>query len=522
MSLKLISIIIFLLSLLSPPMPAQAAPANLNEIPPTTLVYLQSQQQSDGGMPGLGGLSDPGTTARTLLALKGLGIDPDLLTSSAGISASQYLANHYQTTVYDANGQLFPASAGLILAAQPQLDGKPNPLAAELNASLQADGSYATPATSDFVNGAASATNQIFAILGLSAAGNEIPEASVQYLINLQLPDGTWDNGFGSDPDTTAMALIALLSSGQVALEHPAVVKTLDYFASTQLDNGGWRPAWDSSDVNVDTTGWISLALTSAAEDPAGWSKNGKSPVDAILSQLQPDGSIGGEFVNVYSTVEALLGLANSPIFSEAPPQSGTTPTTGKAALVVTLADGSSLLRCVTFSGDNISGVDLVSASGLSLETAVDPARGMAVCSIEGEGCPVSNCFCDMPNYWSYWHWQDGAWNYASAGSSSYVVSDGALEGWTYSDGQEPPQVSFEQICAETPLLYLPAVAREVPTVTSPTPQSTQFLMLPAIGSPEKSTSNVPKVNVNTILYGVLALLIVAIIILTVTRNKPS
>lgn len=501
MSTKILSFVTVFFFLLVNPAQVLAAPLTYNDIPPTTLTYLQSQQQANGGMPGLAGTADPGTTARALLALKGLGLDAAILTNSEGISASQYLGENYRISAYDASGLLFPGSAGLILAALPQIDGQPNPLADDLLAVLQADGSFATQASSDFVSGAASASNQIFAILGLSAAAVEIPPLAVTYLLEQQLKDGTWDNGFGSDPDTTAAAVIALLSSGQVAANDPSILKAMDTFRSTQLENASWRPAWDSSDINVDTSGWIALALITAGEDLADWSKNGLTPVDAILIQLQPDGSIGGEYVNVYSTVEALLGLAISAIIPIATGAASSQPMENKAGLVVTLSDGSSLLRCVNFSDERISGLDLLTASGLKLVSAIDPLRGMAICSIEKEGCPSSNCFCDMPNYWSYWHLQDGAWHYATGGAGTFPVTNGDVEGWTYSDAVEPPLVSFDQICAAGATLFLPAMIAE-----------------PGV---ENSTTLTPAPNF--LVYAVIiALLVIILVAVLINRSKNN
>ncbi len=514
MSPKILSILSVILFLLVKPALVLASPLITNEIPPSTLSYLQSQQQPDGGMPGLSGVSDPGTTARTLLAFKGLGIDAAALTNSNGVTASQYLIENYASYTYDEQGLLFPASAGLVLAAIPKINDLKNPLADEILASRQADGSFATDAASDFASGSASASNQIFALLGLSAAAVEVPPDAVQYLIDLQLEDGTWDNGFGSDPDTTAAAVIALLSSGQVANNHPSIVEALEFFRNTQLDNSAWRPAWDSSDINVDTSGWIALALVTAGEDPANWSKNAQTLVDAILTQLQPDGSIGGEYVNVYSTVEALLGLANSPLFPISTPVSQSQPVESRAGLVITRADGSSLLRCINFPGESISGLDFLTASNFKLETAIDPLRGMAICSIENEGCPASNCFCDMPNYWSYWHLQDGAWSYASGGAGTYPVANGTVEGWTYSNGIEPPVVTFEQICAPNATLFLPAVVARPAIDSSPTLKTDST----PTAIPASTASQVP----GLLLYGLILVVLVAILLVLILKRSKQ
>jgi hypothetical protein len=83
-------------------------------------------------------------------------------------------------------------------------------------------------------------------------------------------------------------------------------------------------------------------------------------------------------------------------------------------------------------------------------------ASGGAVCGIEGTGCPVNDCFCAIPNYWSYWHINDGTWEYSGAGAQDSTVHDGDVEGWSW--GAEPPAtLLFHQVCAPS-TVYLPLV----------------------------------------------------------------
>jgi hypothetical protein len=145
----------------------------------------------------------------------------------------------------------------------------------------------------------------------------------------------------------------------------------------------------------------------------------------------------------------------------------------------VRFGDGSLTTRCVEFSGATISGYDLLTRSGLDIVAAFDSGQGAAICSIEGTGCPAESCLtCDMPNYWSYWHLQDGAWVYSQAGASGYTVRDGDVEGWRWGSGGSPPVVPFDQICAtfatDTPLpptdTPLPPTDTPVPPTETPVP----------------------------------------------------
>ncbi len=130
-----------------------------------------------------------------------------------------------------------------------------------------------------------------------------------------------------------------------------------------------------------------------------------------------------------------------------------------RAALVVRFSDGRVETRCVSFETAAITGAELLERSGLGPILDYSGGLGGAVCSIAGEGCafPREDCFCRcqgaMCEYWAYYHGLDGRWLYSEVGATSYQVTDGALEGWSwgkgnFSSGTEPPLFSFEEVCA--------------------------------------------------------------------------
>jgi hypothetical protein len=127
-----------------------------------------------------------------------------------------------------------------------------------------------------------------------------------------------------------------------------------------------------------------------------------------------------------------------------------------RAALVVRYEDGSVETKCVAFSESAITGEELLQRSGLTAVIDYNALAGGAVCSINGLGCSVQDCFCRCQGadcrYWAYYHWVDGGWQYSQLGASSYQVKNGSLEGWSwgpgnFSSGTEPPVVRFEEIC---------------------------------------------------------------------------
>ena len=122
-----------------------------------------------------------------------------------------------------------------------------------------------------------------------------------------------------------------------------------------------------------------------------------------------------------------------------------------KAVLIVQFGAGQSQQMTIAFGEETLSGLDLLTRSGLKLSM-----WGSAVCRIEAQGCayPLEPCFCQCRGapcaYWSYWHWQAGRWVYSPVGAASHQVHDGDIEGWAWSDGQ-PPSVTPTPGTALTP-----------------------------------------------------------------------
>jgi len=129
-----------------------------------------------------------------------------------------------------------------------------------------------------------------------------------------------------------------------------------------------------------------------------------------------------------------------------------------KAAVVVRLEDDQVASRCVSFSEESLSGIDLLRRSGLAIETKVE-GMGSLVCSIENTGCPADDCFCQCSGgsdcvYWSYWRNQDEDWAYAQVGATQNRIEHGSIDGWSWGPGSlteaiEPPPVTFDEVCSQ-------------------------------------------------------------------------
>jgi hypothetical protein len=496
----LLSIVLFaslLLCLNTQPASAQSVPPppDTSSVIAAATAYLKTQQQPDGGILGFSGVSDPDTTARAVLGWLAANQPLDELVSGEGKTTLDYLSSQAILYTHDITGTLFPGRAGLLLAAVSVAGqdvtsfGGVN-LASELEATFQpASGAYSTTASAEFSSGAASDLGQAWAILGLSLAGQPVPLGAAQYLVNTQAADGSW--GFG-DPDTTALAVTALLASGKLAPEDPAIQNALGFFHTTQLPNGGWRPSWDTDALNADSTGWIIQALTSASQTPleAGWAAAEGEPVGGLAGMQKPDGSIGGTYANPYSTAEALIGLGQQSLSAL-----GRSSGTNHAGLVVQFGDGSLFAACIGFDEATISGFDLLQRSGLPLETITDPSLGSAVCKIGSEGCSAEDCFCNMPNYWSYWQPAEGSWGYSAIGMQQSQVVAGAVDAWSWGEGAAPAVYTFEQLCTPGQANLAPsASASSMPVGAAAYPEPVQPTQ-PAVVYPEPAATATENVS---------------------------
>jgi len=114
-------------------------------------------------------------------------------------------------------------------------------------------------------------------------------------------------------------------------------------------------------------------------------------------------------------------------------------------SVVVQFSDTDRLIRKVEFSSSTISGLNALLNSGLDVVTK-DMGWGIAVCSIEGVGCPASDCFCASPKYWSYEYWDGSQWQSHSFGADTTNRSDGDIDGWRWGVWGGTPIVPYPQL----------------------------------------------------------------------------
>jgi hypothetical protein len=145
------------------------------------------------------------------------------------------------------------------------------------------------------------------------------------------------------------------------------------------------------------------------------------------------------------------------------------------------------LWKCVEFAQEAISGLALLELAGVNSgqpPQVYDWGGGAyTVCQIDRQPTPVPDkCFAKNmsdPN-WSDSYVHNGQWTKRLVGVNGYTVTDGDIEGWTYSTGfgSLPPSIQFSQVCPPP----------RAPTAAAPTHSATPHGGSVATATPAETT----------------------------------
>lgn len=276
--------------------------------------WLVSQQGDDGAFVGFTGESDPGVTIDAVIALAAAqraGID----TGTSIEGALQYLASGDVALVYAQSGvgQAAKLALGLAAAGEDPADfAGVQPLTLVERGQDDETGVYGT-----------GIYDHDLAMLALAAAGSEVPQTAIDALAEAQAPNGGW--GFDGVPDdaavdsnTTALVIQALVASGNG--DSDLVATGMDYLATTVTDEGVAFDAQPGSVADSNSTALAAQAYLAAGEDAS-----------ALLQALAGFQNANGAFFynaedtsdNLFSTVQAVPALAETPLPVLATPQAG-------------------------------------------------------------------------------------------------------------------------------------------------------------------------------------------------------
>ncbi|HEX8598427.1 MAG TPA: prenyltransferase/squalene oxidase repeat-containing protein [Chloroflexia bacterium] len=267
------------------------------------LNWMKTQQQPDGSFAGFGA----GSTVDAVLAIIAAGQSPASF-SNGGNTPISFL----ESKVADLTKT--PGSAGKLLIVAATLNGNSTFGGTDLVGII--NGSY-DPATGHYGQ---DALGHAFAMLGLHAAGQQVPAATLEYLKGTQTPEGGWafsgDTAAGaSDTNTTAVVLQALTAVGATKTEPDVLNKAIAYLGSQQNADGGFpyqKVGGPDSESDGNSTAYVAQALlttgnTQMAAEALTFVASLQKPNGAFQwKQSEPDDNAGA----TYQAVPALLGAS--------------------------------------------------------------------------------------------------------------------------------------------------------------------------------------------------------------------
>ncbi|MEX1157955.1 MAG: hypothetical protein WEC79_03370 [Thermomicrobiales bacterium] len=154
------------------------------------------------------------------------------------------------------------------------------------------------------------------------------------------------------------------------------------------------------------------------------------------------------------------------------------------AGIVIRFGDGSVIYAYVQFEEETLTSEDLLYRSGLAVTIAPYSGLGAGVCSINGEGCPSDNCFCQSyttPAFFWHFYANDGGWRELLRGVSNRDVGDGDIDGWSWTAGESGlPEVTIDEIALMNGVDRNPPA----PPTETPTPEPTSTSTLAPTNTP--------------------------------------
>ncbi len=264
--------------------------------------WLIDQQRANGSFPGFG----TGSTVDAVLGLEALGYDTTTVISTTA-SPIDFLAT--QAITYTGRTETRVGGTGKLLMAVSAVQAPPRSFGG-------VDLIDKLTKTYDAATGKYGATSgpldQAYAVLGLKASSQFIPQNAITALTGTQLADGGWSyDGSaegGSDTNTTAVVLQALAAVGQS--RSTAATSGANYLIGLQTADGGF-PFAAGSESDPNSTAYVIQGLVAVGRDPLALKKGSNDPLTALRSFQNASGSFRSIYANpdAAATIQALPAL---------------------------------------------------------------------------------------------------------------------------------------------------------------------------------------------------------------------
>lgn len=265
------------------------------------LEWMLDQQQSDGSYPSFSGAI--AGSARALVALGSAGYDPSEWGSPSLLDFLTAISKT-ETADYAATGA---AEAGR-LAVGAAWTGQTVTDFADINLPISIT-TYYSPTSGSYGDGSG---DTAWALLGLHAAGEDVPTQTIGFLKSVQNADGGWawnEWGATSEIQHTALCIQALLVAGE-PVTSTEMAEALAYIESGRNSDGGYG-YMVGTESELNTTAYVIQSLLSAGQDPVGnWCTATRCRY--LFSQQAGDGSFPGSSP-LYSVQEAIPALMHRP-----------------------------------------------------------------------------------------------------------------------------------------------------------------------------------------------------------------
>ncbi|MGH2465479.1 MAG: hypothetical protein ACRDGI_08460, partial [Candidatus Limnocylindrales bacterium] len=148
-------------------------------------------------------------------------------------------------------------------------------------------------------------------------------------------------------------------------------------------------------------------------------------------------------------------------------------------ALVLQHEDGSTVTRCIAFSGASLTGEQVLAQSGVEYKTVVFGGLSDAVCQIDGEPATFpQSCWTSQSNFWAFFvARKGGSWFSSSLGIAAQTFHDGDAEGLRFEPQDVPLPPNSLGNCpppVATPRPTPRPTATPIPTQPTTTERATQ------------------------------------------------